>query len=379
MIGYKFMGKAHTQAWARAGQVFSIDARPILHTVCGKTRGAVEAFASRWGWNHTSLDWREVVDHPEIDVIDICVPQYLHFDIALAALQAGKHVFCEKPLTLTVDQAHILSEEAQSRPELVHYVNHNYRRLPAVGLAKQMIDQGKVGRIYHWRGAYLQDWIIDPQFPLTWHLRKETSGMGPQGDLNSHSVDLARFLVGDITAVTCMAANFITQRPLPDEAASGTFSGTRDESGAVGEVSVEDAAFMLARFDNGALGSFETSRFAAGRKNYNSFEIYGSRGSLMFNFERMNELEFYSMDDPPEERGFKTILVTESEHPYMSGWWPPGHGIGYEHTFVHAAADFINAVVRGESIKPDFHDGLQIQRILEAGLESASRGREIKL
>ncbi|MCL5742473.1 MAG: Gfo/Idh/MocA family oxidoreductase, partial [Acidobacteria bacterium] len=267
--------------------------------------------------------------------------------------------------------------EAARTAGVVHYVNHNYRRCPAVVLARQLIDQGKVGRIFHWRGAYLQSWIIDPSFPLTWHLRKETAGAGPHYDLNSHSVDLAHFLVGDIAAVTALTTRFVPERPL-DLAVGGAFdaSSTTSEKGAV---TVDDAAFMLAEFAGGALGSFESSRFATGRKNYNRFEIYGDRGSLAFNLERMNELEYCSLADEPHAQGFRTIQVTEAIHPYVAHWWPPGHIIGYEHTFIHAFVDFLDAITKGVPIHPDFADGLKIMQVLEGGLQSAATGRKVAL
>jgi len=310
-------------------------------------------------------------------IVDIGVPQHLHRDIAVAAARAGKHIFCEKPLALTVAEAQEMLDAATAAG-IVHYVNHNYRRVPAVMLARQLIDEGKIGRIYHWRGAYLQSWIMDPNFPLTWHLRKETAGSGPQGDLNSHSVDLARFLVGDITSVTAMTANFITERPLPGGGAA-TFSAGSTAGGPKGKVTVEDAAFMLVNFQNGALGSFEATRFAMGRKNYNTFEIYGEKGSLVFNLERMNELQYFSAEDPDYAQGFRTILATEPVHAYVANWWPPGHIIGYEHEFSHAVVDFMHAVEMGGSIAPNFADGLAEMKVLEAGLESAKTGRRIDL
>ena len=243
--------------------------------------------------------------------------------------------------------------DAVEKSGVTHYLNHNYRRCPAISYAKHLIEEGRIGTIYHWRGCYLQDWIMDPNFPLSWHLRKETAGGGPHWDLNSHSVDLANYLVGDITTVQAMLATFIKERPLVDEAEESTFGGAVDGTDAkMGEVTVDDAAAMLVRFENGAMGSFESSRFAGGRKNFNSFEIYGSKGSLAFNLERMNELGYYNREDDANEAGFKTIIVTESTHPYISAWWPPGHIIGYEHEFVHAVVDFIDAMVNNTRSTP---------------------------
>ncbi len=377
IVGHKFMGKAHSNAWKRAPEFFDMEAKPVLQVACGRNEAQLAEFAERWGWKRVETDWKKMVNSDDVDIVDICSPQATHYEIAMEAMRAGKHVFCEKPLAVSVKQAQELWEAAQVSG-VTHYVNHNYRRCPAVRLAKRLIDEGKIGRIFHWRGAYLQSWIVDPNFPLTWHLRKEIAGSGPQGDLNSHSVDLARYLVGDIKTVTGMTANFITERPLPDEAVSGTFKGGLSGTG-MGAVTVEDAAFMLVEFENGALGSFEATRFAPGRKNYNYFEIYGEKGSLIFDLERMNELQYFSSVDPDYAQGFRTILATEGSHDYMAAWWPAGHIIGYEHEFVHAVVDFVDAVNRKTRIRPDFYDGMMELRVLEAGLESAASGRKIQI
>lgn len=378
MIGYKFMGKAHSHAWRNAPRFFDVPVEPVMKVVCGRHEDAVKQFADRWGWQETETDWRKVVERDDIDIIDVAVPQNLHHDIAKAAAKAGKHVFLEKPITRTVEEAEDLAEAVKGT-NVVHYLNHNYRRCPAIRLAKRLIDEGRIGQIYHWRGAYLQDWMTDPDFPLTWHLREEIAGMGPNIDLNSHSVDLAYYLVGEIDQVVGMATTFITERALPDEAASGTFSGKAAEGENKGKVTVDDAAFLTVRFSNGALGSFDASRFAVGRKNYNYFEIYGSKGSLLFDFERMNELQYYSTDDPDYAQGFRTISATTPAHDYIEGWWPPGHVIGYEHEFTHAVVDFLKAIDSGSDLRPNFHDGLAVMRVLEAGLESSRTGKMVKI
>ena len=377
IIGYKFMGKAHSNAWKNAPRFFDMNIQPVMKVACGRNEAPLREFADNWGWEEIETDWRKVIERDDIDIVDIAAPPGLHHDIAVAAAQAGKHIFCEKPIALTAGEAKAMYEAAEAAG-VTHYLNHNYRRCPAVVLAKQLIDEGKIGRIFHWRGAYLQSWIVNPNFPLTWHLRKETAGSGPQGDLNSHSVDLARYLVGEIKSVVAMTANFITERPLPDEVTAGTFkAGTVSDK--MGKVTVEDAAFMVVEFENGTLGSFEATRFAPGRKNYNSFEIYGSRGSLIFNLENMNELQYYSQDDPTATQGFRTIVVTESEHPYISNWWPPGHIIGYEHEFHHAVVDFMAAIDAGKPIAPNFYDGLRTMQVVEAGLRSAETGQKVTL
>jgi predicted dehydrogenase len=376
IIGTKFMGKAHSNAWLNAPHFFDMEIRPVMKVACGQNEADLQQFAERWGWEDTETDWRKVVEREDVDIVDISVPTYLHHDIAVAAAQAGKHIFCEKPFAITVDEAREMYEAAR-QAGIVHYVNHNYRRCPAVRLAKRLIDDGAVGQIFHWRGTYLQDWIVDPDFPLTWHLRADRAGAGPHFDLNSHSVDLARYLVGEINAVTAMTTTFVKERPLPG-AGAATFSAGAGGASEMGEVTVDDAAFMLAEFDNGALGSFEASRFAPGRKNFNYFEIYGSQGSIVFNLERMNELQFFRRDDPAFAQGFRTILATEGgQHDYVSAWWPPGHMIGYEHEFHHAVVDFMDAIANHTPIAPNFYDGLREIEILTAGLESAATGQKV--
>ncbi len=371
IIGTKFMGKAHSNAWTSAPKFFETPLKPVLKVACGRDEKGTAEFARNWGWEEVETDWRKVVKRPDIDIIDICTPTYLHKEIAVAAAQNGKQIFCEKPLALNYGEAKEMYEAAK-KAGVLNYVNHNYRRAPAVVFAKQLIDEGKIGQIFHWRGAYLQDWIMDPNFPLTWHLKKEMAGAGPHYDLNSHSLDLARYLVGDVAAVTSVMKQFYQKRPLPG-AGAGTFK-SGSQAGEMAEQTVEDAAFMIAEFENGALGTFEASRFAGGRKNFNYFEIYGSKGSLIFDLERMNELQYLNLEDPTDEQGFRTILVTNSTHPYVGGWWPPGHIIGYEHEFIHAVVDFLKALDGGTPIAPNFYDGMKIMQVLEAGILSAASG-----
>jgi len=378
IIGHNFMGKAHSNAWRQAAHFFDLPCQPVLQVACGRDAAAVQAFADRWGWKHVETDWRAVVDREDVDVVDISLPQHLHHDVAVAAARAGKHIFCEKPMALSVSQAEAMLAAARAA-NVRHYVNHNYRRCPAVGLARRLIDEGRIGRIFHWRGAYQQDWIVDPDFPLTWQLQKETAGSGPHNDLNSHSVDLAHYLVGDIRTVSCLTASFVSERPLPGKGATAFSTGAGDGAPAKGPVTVEDASLMQVQFANGAIGSFEASRFASGRKNHNTFEIYGSEGSLAFDLERMNELQFFSRRDPEHAQGFRTILATESSHPYVANWWPPGHILGYEHAFVHGVVDFLHAISTGEPISPDFSDGVRCVKVLEAGLKSAASGQRVTI
>ncbi len=374
IIGTRFMGKAHSNAWRSAPKFFHLGVKPVMKVACDLDAKEAGDFAELWGWESVETDWHKVVERKDVDVVDICTPTFLHQEIAIAAAKNGKHVFCEKPICLSYAGAREMYEAAE-KAGVVHYLNHNYRRVPAVAFAKRLIEQGKIGTIYHWRGTYLQDWITDPNFPLTWHLQKQFAGAGPHYDLNSHSVDLARYLVGDVQSVSAMMKTFITDRPLPGKDA-GTFkAGTGATE--MGKVTVDDASFMIVEFENGALGAFEASRFASGRKNYNYFEIYGSKGSLAFNFERMNELEYLDLSDPADEQGFRTILVTNATHPYVSAWWPPGHIIGYEHEFSHAVSDFLTAIEKGTQISPNFYDGMKAMQILEAANLSSADGRKV--
>lgn len=378
MIGYKFMGKAHSHALKDVNFFFDLDLYPVRKIICGRHLEPLKKAAEKWGWQEFTTSWEEVVKRDDIDVIDICTSTNTHRDIAIAAAKHGKHVFCEKPLAMNVREAKEMVQ-AVEEAKVKHMVGFNYRRVPAVRLAKKLIEEGKIGRIFHWRAAYLQDWIVDPEFPLIWKLRKEIAGSGPHGDLNSHMIDLAHYLVGDIKSVMCMTTNFIKQRKLPAEEIELTTMLTARSGEGVGEVTVEDASFIIVEFENGALGSFEATRFAPGRKNYNYFEIYGSKGSLVFNFERMNELQYFSREENLEIQGFRTILVTEEVHPYISAWWPPGHIIGYEHTFVHEFADFFKSIEEDTMPEPNFHDGLKCQAVLDAALVSAERKERIEV
>lgn len=377
IIGTKFMGKAHSNAWKRANEFFDLPFKPVLKVACGRHEPSLREFADKWGWEEIETDWRKLVKNKDIDIVDIGLPQNLHYEVAIAAAREGKHVFCEKPISMTSAEAEEMLKVCEDN-KVVHYLNHNYRRVPAVMLAKKLIDDGKIGRIFHWRGAYQQDWIIDPNFPLTWQLKKETAKAGPQWDLNSHSVDLAHYLIGKISSVSCLMTNFIKERPIANEATSGNLKaealGTEK-----GEVTVEDAALMMVQFENGAIGSFEATRFATGRRNHNTFEIYGSKGSITFDMEKMNELQYYSQDDEEGLQGFRTILATEPSHAYMENWWPAGHIIGYEHTFVHAVVDFLNAINDKTPVYPNFEDGVSIMKVLEAGMESAQTGRVVAI
>ncbi len=369
LIGYKFMGKAHSQAWRTVGRFFDLDTQPVMKVVCGRDTDAVARFADRWGWEDSSADWKAVVERDDVDLVDIAAPGNVHCEIVVAAAQAGKHVFCEKPLTFTVAEGKEMLAAVRDAG-VKHMVNFNYRRCPAVSLAKQMIGAGQLGDIRHARFTYLQDWLVDPEFPMNWRLRKETAGSGAHGDLAAHSIDLARFLVGEIGEVVGMQQTFITERP-----AEGSSDGlTAIAAEGTEQVSVDDCSVFLAKFAGGAFGTFEATRLAPGRKNHNRFEINGSRGSLAWCFEDLNVLEFYSTADPSTQRGFRRIIATEGDHPYAGNWWPPGHMLGYEHGFTNAISDLVQDIALDRPCVPDFHDGTQCVAVLEAVDESIASG-----
>jgi len=379
LIGYGFMGKAHSNGYLSAPRYFNLKAEPVLKVVCGLEADVAAAFAEQWGWESSTSDWREVVGRDDIDLVDISTPNNVHKEIAVAAAQAGKHIMCEKPLAMNAAEGEAMVKAAAAA-KIVNMVNHNYRRVPAVALAKQMIDAGELGDIYHFRGVYLQDWIVDPEFPLVWRLRKELTGSGVHGDLNAHIIDLALWLVGGITEVTGMMKTFITERPLPSEEGSlAAKSGGAKGGKKMGKVTVDDATAFLARFKGGAIGTFESSRFATGRRNGQRFEINGSKGSIVFELERLNELQFYNHSDATGRQGFRLIQVTEPSHPYIANYWPAGHIIGWEHTFINAVADVINGIVAQKDVHPTFAEGLATQRVLDAVEQSAASGRWVSV
>lgn len=373
MIGYAFMGRAHSNAWRQVGRFFDLPAEVNLKTICGRTATRVKQAASQLGWEGTATDWRAVVNDPAIDIVDITTPNDSHAEIAIAAAEAGKAVLCEKPLAMDVAQGEAMLATVK-KAKVVNMVCHNYRRIPAIGLAKEMIGNGDLGdRIFHFRARYAQDWIVDPEFPLVWRLQSKVAGSGAHGDIDAHIIDLGRYLVGELKEVCGLMETFVKQRPVEGE---GRARKAKGKGGAkTGKVTVDDAVSWIGRFKNGAIANLEATRFAHGRKNHITLEINGSRGSLEFDFEDMNRLRYFSADDPPGKQGFRDILVTEKSHPFVGRWWPPGHIIGYEHTFVHTFADFVEAVVKGKSIQPTFADGLANQKIL-AAIEESAAGRQ---
>jgi predicted dehydrogenase len=355
LIGAGFMGRAHSNAWRQVRSFFDVPFEPVLKVICARDEAKVSKLADKFGWQEYSISWEEVVARTDIDLVDICTPGHTHLPITLAAAEAKKIIFCEKPLANTLDEAEQMLAAAQAN-DCLHMICHNYRRAPAVSLAHNLIGAGRIGDVYHYRGTYLQDWLVDPNFVAVWRTDKAQAGSGALGDLFSHSTDLARHLVGEIAEVSGLLKTFIPERPL----ANG--QGTA-------QVDVDDAALSVVRFENGAIGTIEATRFATGRKNYNRFEINGSGGSLAFNLERMNELEVYFNEGP--ESGFKTIQVTDQAHPYLRAWWPGGHIIGYEHTFTHTVLDLLKAVDEQRLPTPNFEDGVKNQRVLDAVERSA--------
>lgn len=379
MIGYRFMGKAHSNAWRQAPHFFPLKAGVELHTICGRDPKALEEARVQLGWANASTDWRQVVSSPDIDIVDINTPNDSHAEIAIAAAKAGKHILCEKPLALNLAECKEMLE-AVKKARVVNMVCHNYRRIPAIAQAKKMIEEGTLGDIYHYHARYAQDWIVDPEFPLVWRLQKGVSGSGAHGDINAHIIDIARYLVGEFKEVCGLMNTFIKERPLQDQGGKGDGLGAKAGK-KMGKVTVDDAAICIGKFANGALANLEATRFALGRKNHIEVEINGSKGSLYFDFEDMNRLKWFDNTQKADRQGFSDILVTQpgGAHPFVGNWWPPGHIIGYEHTFVHTIADFVNACVAGKSVQPTFEDGMRNQRVLEAVEESAKSRQWVKI
>lgn len=371
MLGYAFMGKAHTNAFKKLPyMMYPPVAIPKLVAICGRNAEATAAAAQRYGYEGYYTDWREMIQNPAIQVFDNGGPNDAHAEPTIAAAQAGKHVFCEKPLARTAEEAKTMLD-AVEKTGVKHMVAFNYRFVPAIVQAKRLIESGALGRIFHFRAVYLQEWIIDPNFPMIWRLDKDQAGSGALGDLGAHIIDLARFLVGEPKSVMGMARTFVPERPLGDG------------SGKTGKVTVDDAFVSLFEFENGALGTLEASRFAQGRKNYNSLEINGENGSITFNLERMNEMQvFWANEEPKETRGFHTVNVSESYHPYWENWWPQGHIIGWEHTFVHEFHHFFDAIVNNKPVAPwgaDFVDGYRNAVICDAIVNSSQSKRQVDI
>jgi predicted dehydrogenase len=373
MIGHGFMGAAHSQAWRVAPRFFELTAAPDMALLVGRNRDVVAAAADTWGWAESAIDWRATIQREDIDVVDIVTPGDTHAEIAIAALEAGKHVLCEKPLANSVAEAEAMTNVAAAAAANGVYamVGFAYRRVPAVTFARDLVAEGRLGEIYQVRAMYLQDWLTDPSTPLTWRLKKELAGSGALGDIGAHAIDLTQFVTGmRLEAVSGTLRTIVTQRPV-----LAARSGLRGTAGrGLGAVTVDDVALFTGRYTTGALGQFEATRFSTGRKNAVRLEVSGSDGAISFDLEDMNYLQFYDAKGPETQQGFTRISVTEPTHPYYAAWWPSGHTIGYEHAFAHQVKDFVEAVVGGVQPTPSFADGLQVQRVLSAIETSAVDG-----
>jgi predicted dehydrogenase len=366
MIGCGFMGRAHSNAYRKVSQFFDLDYEPILKCICDLNEEKVKVFADNWGWESCETDWRKMIERDDIDLVDICVPNNLHCEIALAAAEAGKIIACEKPLAINAKEGSRMVEavEKNGKPNMVWY---NYRGVPAVALAKIIVDEGRIGRVFHYRAKYLQDWTISPKVPqggdALWRLEAETAGSGVTGDLLAHSIDLATWLNGPIVSVCAMTETFIKERMMQNDPEK------------IKPVKIDDACAFLARFENGALATFESTRYARGRKNQHTFEINGEKGSVEFDLESSHELNYFEHGEDARLRGWRTIQVWDSDHPYMKNWWVPGCGIGYEHTFIHLVANFLTSIATGTKICPDFKDALATQIVCDKVLSSAKQQR----
>ncbi|MHA7280937.1 Gfo/Idh/MocA family protein [Arthrobacter sp. MDT2-2] len=375
MVGYAFMGAMHSHAWRTAPRFFDLPLQPELAVLAGRDEAAVKTAAGKLGWRDTETDWRALVERDDVDLIDICTPGNTHADIAIAALEAGKHVLCEKPLANSVEEAERMTAAAQAAEAngVFAMCGFSYRRTPALTFARRLVEQGRLGTIRHIRAQYLQDWLTDENAPMTWRLDRSKSGSGALGDIGAHSIDAAQYVTGlPIQGVSGLLNTFVHERPLGGTRVGLGGSGASD--GGTGTVTVDDAAIFSARFEGGAIGVFEATRFATGRKNNMRLEVNGSLGSLAFDFENMNSLEFYDATQPPETAGFSTINVTDSVHPYTGNWWPAGHGLGYEHGFTHQVVDLVQAIADGTTPSPSFDEALRVQKVLHAIEESAASG-----
>ncbi len=383
LVGQKFMGRTHSNAFLKVGKFFDVPILPVMHTICGRNIAELNEFKDRWGWKHATTDWREAVENDDIGLVDVGTPNHLHKEMTIAALEAGKHVACEKPLAGTLSDAREMRDAAKKARKCKTFVWYNYRRVPAVALAYNLARAGKLGRIYHVRAFYLQDWG-GPGVPLLWRFQKKYAGSGAHGDLSAHIIDMARFITGDeITEVVgSIAETFVKERAIVDEGPKGGIAGGTKGSGKKGKSDVDDAVLFLARFKQGAVASFEATRLATGNQNKNGIEINGEKGSIRFNFEDMNTLEFYDTTVDRRVQGWTKIMVTHGgDHSYAANWWPDAHIIGYEHGFINQTADMMN-ILGGKSPvvpMPDFEDAYKTQQVLEAAMVSAQEKRSVKV
>jgi len=369
LIGYGFMGRTHSNAYRKAPNFFDMERQPVLKAVCGLDRGEAEAFAARWGYESAETDWRKLVARDDIDLIDICVPNNMHAEIAIAAAQAGKMIFCEKPLALNSEQGETMCQ-AVEKAGVPNFVSYNYRRIPAVTLAKQLVDEGRLGKIFHYRANFLQDWTIKADLPqggmALWRLDVKAAGSGVTGDLLAHCIDTAIWLNGPIAKVTAMTETFIKER-------------MHTETGKVEPVGIDDACSFMCRFENGSLGLFESTRYARGHKALYTLEMNGEKASLKWDLHDLHRLEYFDHADDSLIRGWHDVHVTDGDMPYMDKWWVPGLQIGYEHSFVHQLVEFLNGVAKGEPASPTFRDALVTQKVCDAVLASAKSGQWVDL
>jgi predicted dehydrogenase len=365
LIGYGFMGRTHSNAYAKVGNFFDLPLQPVRKVVCGLEQEVAEAFARRWGYEEVETDWRKVISRDDIDLVDICVPNNVHAEIAIAAAQAGKAILCEKPLALNAAQAEemVQAVEAAGVPNLVSF---NYRRIPAVTLAKKLIDEGRLGKIFHYRSQFLQDWTISTDVPqggmATWRLDVKAAGSGVTGDLLAHCIDTAIWLNGSVKNLSAMTETFVKERK-------------HAETGKMEPVGIDDACAFLCHFENGSLGLFESTRYARGHKALFTLEVNGEKASLRWDLHDLHRLEYFDHSDDSLIRGWHSVHVTDGDMPYMDKWWVPGLQIGYEHSFVHQLADFLEAMGKGEACSPSFREALETQKVCDAILSSAKSGQ----
>jgi predicted dehydrogenase len=383
LIGQKFMGRTHSNAFLKVGKFFDVPIEPVMHTICGRNLAELNEFKDRWGWQNATTDWKKAISNPDIGLVDVGTPNHLHKEMSIAALEAGKHVACEKPLAGTLDDAREMRDAAKKAKKSKTFVWYNYRRVPAVALAHQFAKAGRLGRIYHVRAYYLQDWG-GPNVPLLWRFQKKFAGSGAHGDLNAHIIDMARFITGSEIeeVVGSIAETFIKERAIVEEGPKGGIAGGTSGGGRKGKSDVDDCVLFLARFRNGAVASFEATRLATGNQNKNGLEINGDKGSIMFNFEDMNYLSFYDATLDRKQQGWTKIMVTHGgDHPYAANWWPDAHIIGYEHGFINQTADMMNMLAGKEPVvpMPDFEDAYKTQQVLEAAMISAQERRAVKV
>ncbi|HZU35318.1 MAG TPA: Gfo/Idh/MocA family oxidoreductase [Gemmataceae bacterium] len=369
MIGYGFMGRAHSNAYHKVNNFFELGHRPVLKVACGRNLDKTKAFAEQWGYESVESDWQKVLARKDVDLVDICTPNNTHAEIATAAAKAGKMILCEKPLAMNAEEGQRMVEAVEKAgvPNMVWY---NYRRIPAVTLAKQLIDEGRLGKIFHYRAKFLQDWTISPELPQggqgLWRLDVAAAGSGVTGDLLAHCIDTALWLNGDLATLTAMTETFIKERK-------------HNLTGKVEKVGIDDAAIFMGRFRNGSLANFESTRYARGHKALYTFEINGEHASIFWDLHDLHRLQYFDHRDQGIVRGWRSVHVTDGDHPYMGHWWVPGLQIGYEHSFVHQVADFLEGVEKGKPAEPTFRDALRTQMVCDAILKSAQDGKWVKV